>query len=423
MAFKQKKPIIAALVIMGVLGTLAFGFYFNKNRGGSSKTIIPQAVKKQIGSVKEKRTIKRPIPKPSLRATRKPVKKSDEKISPQPTAQPIMASFAQRSKPGKAVDYEGEMNRLNDLIRQNDKNAEAFYNRGWLYDYKGKLKVSEKDYTKAIEINKQDGDAYYNRGLIFVRMKKYKKAVKDFSEAIKLEPRDSDAYCNRGNANLQMGKRDMALKDYNAALVINPNDADLYYNRAVVYLTKGEKSKSSADLQKASKLGHKKAREYLKLPPAKPKKSETPIKTSRVVWGLNPSKVKIAGKRASGRIHGANFAVKSAKIEKGILTLRQGKHVFPDYAVMIFLFSKKGEKLEGKTYNISKNQGLGVPPIHMKWKQQGSDIPETEIFMKDYAMLLKFGKKKRNLLSGKIYLSMPDELKSFVTGTFTAKVE
>ncbi|MEE9611547.1 MAG: tetratricopeptide repeat protein, partial [Desulfatiglandales bacterium] len=278
-------------------------------------------------------------------------------------------------------------------------------------------------YTQAIEINKRDGDAYYNRGLVFVRMKKYEKAVKDFSETIKLEPRAADAYCNRGNANLQMGKIDMALKDYNAALIINPNDADLYHNRAVVYLTKGAKSKSLADFQKAAKMGHNKAREYLKLPPAKAKESKTPIKTSRVIWGLEPNEVKISGKRASGRIHGANFTVERAKMEKGILTLRQGKQVFPDYAVMIFLFSKKDEKLEGKTYNVSKNQGLGVPPIHMKWKQQGSDIPETEIFMKDYAMRLEFGKKERNILMGKIYLSIPDESKSFVSGTFRAKVE
>ena len=415
MASKKKGLVIAALIIVILITALGLGFHIKKSRTGSSQKTKTETVRKLMGSVRQRKTIKKPIPKAPPRPTTKPAKK--------PATPPPGPSIAAKPKMEKTVDYEREMNRVNDLIKRNDKNADAFYNRGWLYDHKGKARLAEKDYTKAIKINKRHKDAYYNRGVVFVRMKKYRQAVKDFSEALRLEPGAVDAYCNRGSANFQMGKTDNALKDYNAALKINSEDADLYYNRAVVYDAKGEKAKSRTDFHKAAKLGHNEARQYLNLPPAKAKKSKTPVKTSQVSWGMDPSKVQIPVKRASGKIHGENFRVEKAKIEKGILTLRQGKQVFPDHAVMIFLFSKKGEKLEGKTYKIAKTQGLGVPPIHMKWKKEGSDIPETEIFMKDYAMHLEFGKKERDNLTGKIYLSLPDKLQSFVTGRFTAKIE
>ena len=60
---------------------------------------------------------------------------------------------------------------------------------------------------------------------------------------------------------------------------------------------------------------------------------------------------------------------------------------------MIFLFLEEGETLDGKIYNVSSDRGLGVPHIHMKWRPEGQDLPETEMFMKDYAMRLELGKR------------------------------
>jgi hypothetical protein len=59
----------------------------------------------------------------------------------------------------------------------------------------------------------------------------------------------------------------------------------------------------------------------------------------------------------------------------------------------------------------------------MKWKPTNKDVPDAEIFMKEYAMHLEFGKEKNGVLPGKIYLSIPDESKSFVASTFKADVK
>ncbi|MBW2609800.1 MAG: tetratricopeptide repeat protein [Deltaproteobacteria bacterium] len=191
---------------------------------------------------------------------------SEVKAESKPSVPASKPVSKEKPAPKKTFNPEFELTRLNNLIKLDKENADAFYNRGWLYEYKGDLQKAEQDYTKAVEINKRHVDAYYNRGLVYIKMKKFEQAIKDFSEAIKLKPKSIDAYCNRGNSNLQLNKTDLALKDYDAALKIDPEDADVYYNRAVVYLAKGDEAKAKADFQKAAQSGHNKARKYLGMP-------------------------------------------------------------------------------------------------------------------------------------------------------------
>jgi tetratricopeptide (TPR) repeat protein len=181
---------------------------------------------------------------------------------PKPSSQP--PGKGEEKKPAP-VDYENEMKKLNSLIAANDRNVDAFYNRGWLYEYKGNLQMAEKDYTKAIALNKNHLEAYYNRGLIFAGSGKLNEAISDFSEVLRLDPKSADAYCNRGNAYLGLKNPDQSIKDYNAALQIRPDDPDILCNRGIAYLQKGDKPKALDDFKKAAAAGHVKAREHLKL--------------------------------------------------------------------------------------------------------------------------------------------------------------
>ena len=362
------------------------------------------------------------VPKPSTPVAKRPAKRPMARPARTPTKPSPAPSPVEKAAP-LTVDHELEMRKLNNLINMGSKDADAFYNRGWLHAYKEDPQMAEKDYTQAIGINTEYADAYYNRGLAYVRMKKYELAVADFTQAIKLNPRAVDAYCNRGNAKFQMGKIDLALRDLTAALKINPNDADVYYNRAVVYLAKGLKPKAMADFRKAASLGNNEARSYLGRAPTKPKTSTAVPRVSHVGWTMNLSNVTIPVTTASGKIHGEGFRVETAKVENNILTLRQGKDFFPDRALTIFMFLKKGEALEGRTFNISTDHGFGAPHIHMKWRDGDKKAPETKIFMKEYAMRLQFKEKENGALPGNIFLSLPDGSKSFVAGTFLAELK
>lgn len=127
---------------------------------------------------------------------------------------------------------------------------------------------------------------------------------------------------------------------------------------------------------------------------------------------------------ATGKIHGKAFQLDRAVFNGTVstLTLRQGEDFFPDRALTIFLFLEEGESPEGKSFEISpEGPGAGKPHIHMKWREAGKDVPETKIMMKNYAMRLEFGQARDGAFPGKLYLCLPDEEKSVVAGTFTAK--
>ncbi len=202
-------------------------------------------------------TYKAPIPKPSGQPV--PPKEPEKSAAP-----------AAPAKKGDSINFEFELKKINSLLSVNDKNADAYFNRGWLYEYKGDLQLAEKDYSKAIELDKKNKDAYYNRGLLHTKMKKFEEAVKDFSEALNLDPNAVDAICNRGSAQLQMGRVDLALADFEAALRMKPGDPDFLYNRGLAFLAKGNKPKAMEDFNKAAQAGHPKAKDQIKAPSQKP---------------------------------------------------------------------------------------------------------------------------------------------------------
>jgi tetratricopeptide (TPR) repeat protein len=199
-------------------------------------------------------TYKAPIPKRS--GPQAPAKEPEKSAAP--------------AKKADSLNFEFELKKINSLISVNDKNADAYFNRGWLYEYKGNLPLAEKDYSKAIELDRKHKDAYYNRGLLYTKMKKYEEAIRDFSEVMKLDANEADALCNRGSAQLQRGRIDLALIDFDAGLKIKPGDPDLLYNRGLAFLAKGSKPKAMENFKKAAEAGHSKARDQLKGPAPKP---------------------------------------------------------------------------------------------------------------------------------------------------------
>jgi len=411
---KTNRPVVIGLIIIALLPVLALGLYIK----GQYDKMTAQMSKLGVKIPSQEQALEVPIRKSPPRKAITPVPKVPPRLSP-----------GEKPSQKDAVDYKLELKRINDFIKLNDKNADAFYNRGCLYLAKGDLQMAERDYSKAILLDKNHFEAYYNRGLIFVKMKKYTQAIRDFDKAIRLNSRDVDAYCNRGSSCFQLNKMDLAVRDYNKGLEIDPNDGDLYYNRALVFLEKGQKPKAMKDFQKAARLGHSRAREYLKMSPlrsAKPEKvssHEGPGKTSSPGWRMDLKHLHIPEIIASGKIHGEDFTVENAKIKMGVLTLRQGEDFFADREVMIFLFLGKDEKPDGKTFQVSKESNVGVPHIHMKWKEKNKDVPETETFIKDYVMRLELGTREGGKLPGRIYLALPDTLKSFVAGSFNAETK
>jgi len=313
--------------------------------------------------------------------------------------------------------YDDAVKKTEARIKKKPDDANAHYDRAWLYGTRLELDKAIEEYTQAIRLNKKFTDAYYNRGLIYSAKGRYKDAIRDFNAAIELGSMTADVYCNRGNAYFFLGKTKQALADFNRALKVSPSDADALYDRALVYETMGDRAKAKEDLRRAMAFGQ---------PLALSKLNELEGGSSATGgpgWKMDLKGVSIPAGLASGMIHGDPVTISKAVLEHGILTLRDGKDVFPDHAFMIFLFLKKGESFENRIFEYSTESGFGSPHIHMKWKEAGKDLPETKVWMRGYPMVLQFGKRNGNEVPGKIYLCIPDQMKSFIAGSFTARVK
>ncbi len=429
--FKKEGPILGILGLLCGLFTFIWGWIKHKELKLSKvmliwtiTVVIPPVLAIGIPflapgtDIKKQWTLKGATRGIKMPARQRLVKKT----VPKQKTPKIKKPSAKVPVPVKTVDYDAEIKKLNDLVQQDGKNTGALYNRGWMYASKGENLKAIDDYSKAIEIDKEFGDAYYNRGLLYAKMDRNEQAVRDFTKAIEYDSRAFDAYCNRGNVYHKMGKADLAIRDYSEALKINPKDGILYHNRGVVYMSIGKKSEAAADSKMAARFMKKGVVKPQKDAGEKPVKSEKTLKPSSTIWKNDLKDAKIPDAPARGMIHGGVFLPDSPKIENGILTFRDGKDFLPDHSVTIFLFLK-GEAPDGKSYNITSTSGFGSPHIHMKWKPKNLKTPKSRVFMKGYSMRLEFAKTQGGKLPGKIYLCLPDEMKSYLAGSFNATVK
>ena len=138
------------------------------------------------------------------------------------------------------------------------------------------------------------------------------------------------------------------------------------------------------------------------------------------VW-TNLAEVSIPTNAAYGRISTNEFKYDTVRVDNGILAFRLGKDATPDLELGIFFGMKAGENLSGKTLTIAP-ETRAAPRVWKKWKVVGKTALQQKVYSKGYAMKLQFGEVSEDKVPGKIFLSLPDEDQSVVTGSFVATV-
>ena len=131
----------------------------------------------------------------------------------------------------------------------------------------------------------------------------------------------------------------------------------------------------------------------------------------------------IPDKPAAGKVHGKIFKIESATLEEGCLKLWQGEGFSTHLEQFEIDLSRKNvENFSGKTFAVELNQKAGIEiTIAYSGAEKGSI--KTSTYMKNYTMKLEFGTAKDGKIPGKIHLRLPDEMRSFVLGTFEAEMK
>lgn len=131
------------------------------------------------------------------------------------------------------------------------------------YD-RGNFKEAEKDYRKALEINKESVKGDFNLGTAVYQEKNYEESAKIYNDlAGKNQDRDvqSKIYHNLGNSFLEAKQYDKSILAYKNSLINNPSDLDTKYNLeyAKMMLKKQQQQQQkNQDKQKQDKKDQKK---------------------------------------------------------------------------------------------------------------------------------------------------------------------
>ena len=110
------------------------------------------------------------------------------------------------------------------------------------------------DFGMAIKLNPKYADAYYNRGRVWQAAGVYHNAIDLYSYAIKLDPKHAGAYRQRGLAWFMAGDVKRARTDMDAAIRLDPNEAGAYLERSYVRHAARDVSGAIADLTKAIRI-------------------------------------------------------------------------------------------------------------------------------------------------------------------------
>ncbi|MBI3574511.1 MAG: hypothetical protein HY083_02470 [Gammaproteobacteria bacterium] len=120
-----------------------------------------------------------------------------------------------------------------------------------------------------------------------------------------------------------------------------------------------------------------------------------------------------------GQLLGKPFAADKAVFSEGALVLRQTPG---EVELRIYLPGNKWETPTAKKFKFENATGADAPRVHVSWKEEGKAGPTHREFSEKYSLKLEFGPEKDKKLPGKIKLTLPDEGKSAVAGTFETDV-
>ena len=153
----------------------------------------------------------------------------------------------------QGIDDEA-MREFNRAIALDNRLAEAYFYRAFLYDEAGSFDRAIADYTQAIRLDPNYMVAYNNRGSAYSDIGDFDRAIADYNQTIRLNPNLADAYHNRGLAYFNIGGFDRAIADYTQAIRLDPNNADAYMLRGEAYFEIGDSDRAIADYEEALRI-------------------------------------------------------------------------------------------------------------------------------------------------------------------------
>jgi len=147
----------------------------------------------------------------------------------------------------KNKNYDKAIELLNEVIKQDSKNVDAYANIAVIYKNKKDYEKSFEYLNKAIKLNPRNENLHSNMGNLLRTIKNYKGALGAYSNAVKLNPKNPNNYNNLGILYEQMNDSNKAISAYKQAVKVDGNFSKAINNIGVI-LYKQKKYQEAVDI-------------------------------------------------------------------------------------------------------------------------------------------------------------------------------
>lgn len=149
--------------------------------------------------------------------------------------------------------YYGAIYYLDQSIKLNPNNANAYFLRGNLNKLSGKQRYAFEDYSQAIKIDPNYAMAYYNRGNI--RYSGYlEPGILDLLKALQILPTDAKKYNSMGLAIVQLDDSQEVIQNLENIETRNPPRGDDFVYRGVARYRLGDRQGGIEDIKKGAEI-------------------------------------------------------------------------------------------------------------------------------------------------------------------------
>ena len=148
------------------------------------------------------------------------------------------------------------------LVTQYKKRLPEFYSRrGVCYTSTGDSISAQKDFTRAISLDRNNYIIYVYRAENHIKRKRLSYALTDYKKAIELSPKSWDIYYSRAMVYMELEKYQEAMDDFSMAIKYNKEEkfAEGYFMRGACKDALKDLPGACADLKKAASLHHQEA--------------------------------------------------------------------------------------------------------------------------------------------------------------------
>lgn len=162
-------------------------------------------------------------------------------------------------------EYASAADAFTQSIELDNKNTEAFFNRGLCYLKIRKPNKAVDDFSTVIEREPQSIKGYEYIAIAKIELGDYKGAIHILERALIFAPESPTINYQRGEAEFYLGNFQAAVENFDCALEFDANNHRAWYRKGIANYMLGKKDEACDNLRTAVSLGNKEAFNVLRI--------------------------------------------------------------------------------------------------------------------------------------------------------------